>query len=226
MTLRELALKHGSDKAGWHEYVHGYEQLLKGRPVKRLLEIGIGTPNGIWVMVQKNGVYHAGASLRMWRDYFPEAQIFGFDINPKALIHEERITSILADQNDFTSLHMAVLQSTLDLSPGDDPRFDVIIDDGSHRPDHQIFSMQSLLPMLAVGGVYIIEDIYFVGSEYIVREIPPGYNARIILCPADHPPGYLLAIEREGETHVVPADVRPPADAGDIDGLARGNATA
>mmetsp|Transcript_50841 Transcript_50841/g.164724 ORF Transcript_50841/g.164724 Transcript_50841/m.164724 type:complete len:157 (+) Transcript_50841:189-659(+) len=37
--------------------------------------------------------------------------------------------------------------------------FDVIIDDGSHMNHHQIASAKQLLPHVAAGGVYVIEDI-------------------------------------------------------------------
>jgi hypothetical protein len=36
---------------------------------------------------------------------------------------------------------------------------DIIIDDGSHRPDHQLISLVTLFPYLAADGIYVIEDI-------------------------------------------------------------------
>ncbi len=40
-----------------------------------------------------------------------------------------------------------------------DNRYDIIIDDGSHVPQHQIISLACLLPALNPGGLYIIEDL-------------------------------------------------------------------
>ena len=37
--------------------------------------------------------------------------------------------------------------------------FDVIIDDGSHHPTHQILSLLHYLPYLKYDGIFIIEDI-------------------------------------------------------------------
>jgi hypothetical protein len=42
---------------------------------------------------------------------------------------------------------------------------DVVIDDGSHRPDHQIFSFEHLFPALAPAGCYIVEDVSVARSE-------------------------------------------------------------
>lgn len=67
MDLRKLAKKHGTDKSV-HGYCPHYERRFAGwrhKPIT-LLEIGVD----------------AGASMRMWRDYFPNAKITGVDINP------------------------------------------------------------------------------------------------------------------------------------------------
>ena len=62
--LCKLALKYRSDKCpkrGKHTYTPYYYDLLKNkkRSTKKVLEIGIGK----------------GASLKMWRDFFPNAKI-------------------------------------------------------------------------------------------------------------------------------------------------------
>ena len=64
-TLPELARLHGSDKLA-HGFAAFYEQHLRDRrrAVRRVLEIG-----GL-----------DGASLLMWRDYFPRAEIHGVDV--------------------------------------------------------------------------------------------------------------------------------------------------
>jgi len=40
-----------------------------------------------------------------------------------------------------------------------EPVFDVIIDDGSHRPDHQQISLSFFFRKLKKGGLYFIEDL-------------------------------------------------------------------
>jgi len=80
--LDPLARLHGTDKSS---YVHGYTRLYEThfasrRPtVRRLLEIGVG---GI---TSRRGyeTTEGGQSLRMWRDYLPNAEIIGIDIHAK-----------------------------------------------------------------------------------------------------------------------------------------------
>jgi hypothetical protein len=151
--LSQLAMKHGCNKCPeWggagHSYTPFYDELFRGRKVRRLLEIGI------W----------QGASLRMWEEYFPDAEIVGIDINPANLIWSGRIHSYQCDQNDEQALHDLMWDvvrpdgtptSTLASHDG----FDVIIDDGSHRAAHQIASANTLLPLLSWRGIYVIEDV-------------------------------------------------------------------
>jgi hypothetical protein len=90
----------------------------------------------------------------MWEEYFPNAQIIGMDINKQCLFSEGRIRCVYGNQGNIDSLLKAVLGYT----------FDLIIDDGSHLAHHQIDSASVLLPYVAPGGIYVIEDIDFGGS--------------------------------------------------------------
>ena len=137
MTLTEIAEKHGTDKcpALALSYTPFYEELLAGRDVRRLLEIGI------W----------EGQSLRMWAEWLPEAEIWGVDIDPARLVFEGRIRSSACDQGDPAALaHLARSIGVLD----------VVVDDGSHLAIHQGISANALLPFVAPGGLYIIEDVH------------------------------------------------------------------
>jgi demethylmacrocin O-methyltransferase len=91
-----------------------------------------------------------GASLRMWRNYFVRATVYGLDIDPLVKIHETPRTRIfIGDQGD-----PQVLGEVGAAGP-----FDIIIEDGSHIPDHQIRTFISLFPHLKPGGLYVCEDI-------------------------------------------------------------------
>jgi hypothetical protein len=142
--LTTLAMKYGTDKCPPYEsYTPYYSKLFKGMEVKSLLEIGIGYPG----TMEHIPNYKIGASLRMWRDYFPKAMIWGADIRLETLIVDDRIGTILCDQSSKESL----LQMIKALG-----KQDVIIDDGSHQTAHQISSAQVLLPYTKL---YIIEDV-------------------------------------------------------------------
>lgn len=165
--LCDLARKHETDKGGrhyrygggdsdtCHEYTPIYWDLLheKREQVKRVLEIGI----------------NAGSSLRMWAEFFPNAKIIGVDCNPNCLFQEDRITCVQADQNNPEQLRNAVDWV------GGGP-FDLIIDDGSHETEHQITSIQTLLPYLTDDGIYVVEDLQIDCRPEIVGDhIPAGY---------------------------------------------------
>ncbi len=92
----------------------------------------------------------AGASIRMWHEYFPAARIVGVDSLPVTLDGElPRFHFAQGNQADLAFLHRLVRQYT----------FRLIVDDGSHLWGHQIFTFQTLFPWLAHGGIYICEDI-------------------------------------------------------------------
>lgn len=129
MTLHELGLKHGTDKATAHHYLEFYEAQLP-KKITRLLEIGVKD----------------GASLRMWHEYYPDAEIVGIDIEAVAPV--DGCTVIRMDATDVSALH--TLGS-----------FDVIVDDGSHKTKDQLISFAQLYHhQLNDGGVYVMEDIH------------------------------------------------------------------
>lgn len=136
--LNQLGLRYRTDKASsGHNYLDFYQRFLaefREREI-RLLEIGVGD----------------GASLRMWRDFFPLAQIIGFDNNDGTLKYAgERITVVLGDQGNVDDLSRLANR----YAP-----FDVIVDDGGHAPVQQITSLRTLFSSVAVPGYYILEDV-------------------------------------------------------------------
>jgi len=146
-SLRDLALKYGTDKAGHHEYCEAYEFFLSGMKYHTftMIELGIGgaeNPN------------KGGSSLRMWMEYFPLAEIHGIDIHKKALdgFDDNRVKIHQGSQDDGTFLN-SVLASTR-ITPK------VIIDDASHINALTLRTFELLFPALAPGGVYVVEDIH------------------------------------------------------------------
>lgn len=145
--LRYIARKYPSDKR-LHEYIEHYEQHFRpwrGKKLK-LLEIGIGGHNS------KKG----GESLKMWRDYFRNGEIYGLDLYDKSFLQQSRITILQCDQNDPVAL--------TEVAKRHGP-FDIIIDDGSHISEHIITSYRALYPHLQPNGLYVIEDLYLSYEE-------------------------------------------------------------
>lgn len=135
--LTKLAIKYGTDKWGKHHYTPIYDEMFSDRrsEVKKVLEIGVGD----------------GAGLRMWRDYFPNAAIYGAEIDKNRLFEEDRIKVFECDQSNYEDL-----TKLIDIIGGD---VDLVIDDGSHLLEDQVFSCKTLMQKLHYGATYIIEDV-------------------------------------------------------------------
>lgn len=173
--LCEMAELYRTDKAGW--YTPFYSLLFEPRrmEIKRVLEVGIGTREA---MAHVPG-YMPGASLRMWRDYFPNAKVYGIDSDRSAHFKDARIYSYCMDSREPPPLCRDY--------------FDLIIDDGDHNPDVQWATFQNLFPLLKGGGLYVIEDAedYHNLSAYL-----EGYSHQIVLCPSGKFSGKLILIRK------------------------------
>lgn len=151
--LCELAFKYGSDKCPQikHHYTPFYFELFKDRTyrVKKILEIGIGDAQEMaWTKVPG---YVTGASLRMWRDFFPFVQVYGADIDEKMLFEADRIETFQCDQSEKEDLERLIKNTGTDI--------DLFIDDGSHKPQDQVFTCLTVMPMLRQDAIYVIEDV-------------------------------------------------------------------
>ncbi len=92
-----------------------------------------------------------GASLKIWRDYFPNAKIFGIDNDVRCKAYSgESITIEILSQADTG----AQIEFGKNYGP-----FDVIVDDASHINSLTLNSFNALFPYLKSGGWYIIEDL-------------------------------------------------------------------
>ena len=121
------------DKGTLHYYIESYDKLFndyRELPIN-ILEIGVAQ----------------GDSLKMWKEYFPHGNVYGIDVElPKSI---PGIHMCECSQIDQQKLH--------DIFK--DVAFDIIIDDGSHKIQHQLLSAKYLWNKLKVGGLYVIEDI-------------------------------------------------------------------
>lgn len=161
--LCQLAIKYRTDKTpfltrtasdpDWvtHGYTPYYDQLLSARrnEIQSVLEIGIA----------------GGASLKMWRDYFSDAIIFGCDNDPKCIFKDDDILCFYLDQSNPDFLKEDIWCHWFE-------QVDLIIDDGSHKSEDQYKTANALVPFLAPRGIYIIEDVAH------PEEVTPHLNAK------------------------------------------------
>jgi hypothetical protein len=150
--LCQLATKYATDKSPYniqshrHPYTAIYDMFLA--PYKYLpqtLKLGeVGILNG--------------ASLRMWREYFPSAELVGFDINASAVQHTETIPNTRGCLVDAGSADG--LQNALEIVCSDEKKFDILVEDASHCLKHQLLFLKTALNYIRPGGILIIEDIF------------------------------------------------------------------
>ena len=198
-----LCDKYGSDKGsilekghpyGWppHTYSDYYHLLFSSRRqhIKKVFECGLGTNNPN-LLSSMGSMGKPGASLRVWRDYFPNAIIYGADIDKDILFAEERIKTFYIDQLD----PVAIKECWSSINERD---FDFIVDDGLHTFDAGLTLFVQSIDRLSIDGVYIIEDVaindlikykkFFSNSEYEVDyvlmnrpDLPLSDNSLVVI---------------------------------------------
>jgi predicted O-methyltransferase YrrM len=122
------------------------EALLRRLPVlpKRILELGI------W----------KGGSVVLFNELFVPAKLVALDFNSHVtkylLDYVSRRTNIAlslgVDQADKKTLH------ELHIREFSGQKLDLVLDDASHFYEQSRASFEVLFPLLAVGGIYVVED--------------------------------------------------------------------
>lgn len=149
--LGYLLNHHGSDKASSNNYHDMYAPILADREnIRTIVEIGLGT-NNTDVVSNMGSAGRPGASLRAFRDFAPNAQVFGADVDTRILFEEERIRTCYVDQTDLATFE------ALGQMAGSE--CDLIIDDGLHAPHANLAVLLFAMGRLRPGGWVIIEDI-------------------------------------------------------------------
>jgi hypothetical protein len=139
IPLDLLGIGDGTDKSSLTgDYLRHYEAIFSSLRHEKINLIEIGVFNG--------------ASVRLWPKFFTAATIVGVDIDPRCRMYaSDRVKIEIGSQADPEFLHR--------LASKYPPH--IIIDDGSHRSDHNIFTFERLFPTLIPGGYYVVEDIHF-----------------------------------------------------------------
>lgn len=134
---------------GYHNYHKHYAEQFHDlrHSVKKILEIGV----------------FRGHSLLMWHDYFPNAEIYGVDISFKWHNMGVNAVELCKDKKRIHLLEAdACTEKTFHLIKkkwGDD--FDIILDDASHHPYHQVWALLNYKELLKDEGIFAIEDVFY-----------------------------------------------------------------
>jgi len=152
--IKDYFDKYNSDKSV-NGYTDVYNDMFNDQQDMdiNLLEIGIGTllptHSNMLFWLNQRPTYQPGASLRAFRDYFPNGTIYGVDIQEDCMIKEERIHTFLFDSKNKKMANHYLGHIW----------FHYIIDDGDHSFRTQIETFENFFRFLNYEGVYILEDL-------------------------------------------------------------------
>jgi hypothetical protein len=151
--LGVLLDQYGSDKYK-HDYTKVYAYLLHEMgedSALSILEIGLGTNDPDFIS-SMTAAGKPGASVRAFRDYLPNASVYGADLDDKILFSEDRIKTFRVDQTDPSSFEKM-------WEAFGRPELDLVIDDGLHSTEANINTFHFASKALRSGGYMVVEDI-------------------------------------------------------------------
>jgi len=152
-SLANLAIKYKTDKEISHIH-HG-----EGHKYCNFYDLHLSSIRSNNLKIFEIGIFD-GASLRMWKEYFYNSEIYGVDILKESqcvLINEERIRSFKLDAGNIDSL----TSFANEYGP-----FDIVIDDGSHFTNHQWISWDIFSDNCKV---FIWEDLHTSRMPHYMR---------------------------------------------------------
>lgn len=176
--LKELFNRHGSDKSCKHDYHLVYGEIFEKLDITaslNILEIGLGSQNPL-IPSRMSRNFSIGSSIRAYKEFFPNAQIFGADIDKDTLFTEDRIKTSYVDQlnsTTFEEMHKNF----------NSPSYDLIIEDGLHSFVASLNTLNFALKYTKKGGTIVLEDLGNEGNVWNMITLllrTRGYNATLI----------------------------------------------
>jgi len=95
-------------------------------------------------------------SMLCWREYFPHAKLFGFEYN-LTFLENGKSSNLNNTIYDFINI---TDEASIEKCMIDYGKFDIIIEDSTHRFEDQIRLIDVAHKYLNTGGILIIEDIF------------------------------------------------------------------
>lgn len=141
-----------------HPYTLFYENLFKNNKEDKLsiAELGI----------------LRGASILMWKEYFINANIYGFE-------HDQSLIDTFTNNNNMNRIELNRIdvtnkESIIRIFNEIGVMYDIIIEDTTHNFEDQIRVIENVYQYLNPGGILIIKDIFrhYNENDYIERLQP------------------------------------------------------
>ena len=135
MTLKELFWSKGyeyypTDKDTHHNYLTAYSELLGKWETANINILEVGT----W----------KGGSMKLFEEYFVNANIFGYDIiQPEVPLSRAKV----------------IIKDFYSSDTGELPELTIAIDDGPHGIQEQLKFVRMVYPKMVKGGILVVEDV-------------------------------------------------------------------
>ena len=147
-----------TDKNTSHSYLPIYEELFAPfrTTCSNILEVGI----------------FDGGSMKLWHDYFPNANVYGFDLN---MSRNKYVPPPRVHLSEEDAYQVEVVKR---FNPGS---FDVVIDDGWHTLESMCAFAGLYHRLVRPGGYLIVEDLQEVAwAETIQMHLPDSMKIRVV----------------------------------------------
>jgi predicted O-methyltransferase YrrM len=163
--LCEIGRKYDTDKSSQrnnvtdirhcHPYTLFYEGLFRNKKNAKL-------------KIAELGVLH-GSSLRMWQEYFPNSEIYGFDYHDDIL--ERFRQSYDNSRIKLANMDVRYTDKIKKAYAGFHVCYDIIVEDTTHQFEDQLRVIENSYEYLKPGGILILENIFksYHENYYITR---------------------------------------------------------
>jgi predicted O-methyltransferase YrrM len=110
-----------------------------------------------------------GGSLLMWKEYFSNSEIYGFEYNENLITNFKQ--QFNNDRITLTNINVTNKNSITNAFSKLNVYYDIIIDDTTHQFEDQIRIIENAYQYLKPGGIMIIEDIFksYNENDYIKK---------------------------------------------------------
>lgn len=159
--LDRIGFIHGTDKASLYK-IAGSE-LRISHDYLRHYDFMFGAFREEKFSIVEFGCFK-GESLRMWEQYFPNAEIYGIDLDESTKQYEKgRVHIVIGD---------ATSQDTYDKLKAETGGAFIILDDASHAWGDQRRAFELFWDLVTPGGFYVVEDL-LCGAFGAYSQYPP-----------------------------------------------------
>ena len=164
-----------SDKESFHHYISNFycDKLTpKKYEALNILEIGIFN----------------GDSLKLWEDFFPNANIYGIDIVDNTnYIYSNRVKKYILNAYD---------QNAINFIKNLNIKFDIIIDDGPHTFESQDYVCKNYKQFLNSNGLFVIEDVILQNMGRLQKNNPDFKTLSLLHIAQCYMDNIILYIEK------------------------------